>query len=113
MSLKNIIKSVLKPFILIICCVIVCFSCSNGSTTDNKVTLSQNTITNIMNDIVRAEYMIRIAAKDSLQTEQMTRDYMQSICQHYNTTIEIYEHDLRIYLQQDKQMRNIFEKIQK
>lgn len=66
-----------------------------------------------MKDVVNAEYMVRNSAKDSLEAEQMTNDYMQSICNHYNTTVEVYEHDLRIYLQKDKQMKNILEKIQR
>jgi predicted secreted protein len=107
------IKSVLRQSILIVCCVVVCFSCSNNGKSDNKVTLSQSTVTNIMKDVVNAEYMVRNSAKDSLEAEQMTNDYMQSICKHYNTTVEVYEHDLRIYLQKDKQMKNILEKIQR
>lgn len=107
------IKSVLRQSILIVCCAVVCFSCSNKGKADNKVTLSQSTVTNIMKDVVNAEYMVRNSAKDSLEAEQMTNDYMQSICKHYNTTVEVYEHDLRIYLQKDKQMKNILEKIQR
>ena len=72
--------------------------------------MSEDVVASIMRDMTKADYMLMIADKDSSEIEIMREDYRQSICSHYNTTVETYENDLRIYLQDGKRMKNIFDK---
>lgn len=85
-------------------------SCNNQKESDLSVTLSEQTMVNIIKDMSKADYMIAISGKDSIGMNKMRNDYAQTICRHYNTTVEIYNHNLKIYLQNDKVMKRILEK---
>ena len=85
-------------------------SCTDNQQQEVKPTLSEDVVASIMRDMTKADYMLMIADKDSSEIEIMREDYRQSICRHYNTTVETYENDLRIYLQDGKRMKNIFDK---
>lgn len=100
----------MNKLILIFIAIILFFSCYKEKERKLDVRLSQDVVVSIMKDITRAEHMLVIASKDSTDLQKRRMDYMVTICKHYNTTVETYKHDLKIYLQDDQLMKQIFEK---
>ncbi len=85
-------------------------SCNNQKERDLSITLSEQTMADIIKDMSKADYMVAISGKDSVEMKKMRNDYAQTICRHYNTTVEVYNHNLKIYLQNDEVMKRILEK---
>ncbi|MBR1626151.1 MAG: DUF4296 domain-containing protein [Bacteroidales bacterium] len=100
----------MKYLFCILSVIFLLISCTDDKSQEIKPTLSEDVMASIMSDMTRADYMLMISDRDSAETEKMRRDYRQSICRHYNTTVETYESDLQIYLQDEKRMKNIFDK---
>lgn len=57
-------------------------SCNNQKESDLSVTLSEQTMVNIIKDMSKADYMIAISGKDSIGMNKMRNDYAQTICSH-------------------------------
>lgn len=97
-----------KILILLSCLLIL--SCSGKREKTLDVKISQNDMVKIIRDINRAYYMVESSPVNDTIKEKMKKDYKNSICQHYNTTPEQYDKDLKTYLANDKQFKAIINK---
>lgn len=98
-----------KSFFLLIFTLII-LSCSKQENEIN-VSLDEQTMANIMSDMSKAYFLSEIA--DEKDKVQIRDSYKHEICQHYGTTIEVYEKDLKTYIDNPKYFKRIIDKAQK
>lgn len=84
-------------------------SCSNKKD-DLDVSISKEKMANIIVDLNKAHILISHSDVEDTIKEQIKKDYKESICKHYGVNSETFDHDLKIYLTDDKAMKSIFDK---
>jgi arginine decarboxylase-like protein len=97
-----------KVFFIII--IVLMVSCNKHKKNEIKTDVSIDTISCVMKDMTKANQMIKLLDKDSIEKQKMEQDYKQSILNHYNITEHDYDSCLKIYLKNPTTAQKLLDK---